>query len=250
MRLLILINNYKGRNSTNTDATFERVLKEFTTYTHLDVDVVVFSTLEIQAENIVNLVYSADLSYSFAYVPRQWLTENLCCLDHEYIMYMENDLIIPESAVINCIQNNEYVGSVSEYYISGFIRYENKGHKKKYIDMLPVDKPTVEKVLTAENGHTYWIPGNIHSGNFLLSRQQLDKMIANRSFQISHLQYGKQYYGILESAASDVYLDFIKVLPEDFKSVEIEHISNKYDGLSRKEISDTIDKVRLESYRP
>jgi hypothetical protein len=94
----------------------------------------------------------------------------------------------------------------------------------------------VEKCLQTEEGQKFWIPGNIHSGNFLFSRSQMAHLIDGNLFQTRFAQYGKQYGGILESAASDVYLDLVKVLPEDFTRVEIEHISNKYDGLTHQEL--------------
>ena len=103
--------------------------------------------------------------------------------------------------------------------------------------MLPCMRPTVEKVFNDDQGNVFWMPGNLHSGNFLLSHEQLEDLIRNKQFQTKPLQYGKQYYGILESAASDVYLDFIKVLPKDFTSVEIEHVSNCYQGLTHNELS-------------
>lgn len=236
MKLLVLINNYSGRNTSNTTAALERVLDEFSSYTRLEVDLVLFSTAECWFVNVINLLYPAELAHEFAYVPRQWLAENWECLSHDYIMYTENDLVIPESSLLNCIANNSYVGRVSQKLISGFIRFEQK-QEKQYIDMLPCVRPTVEKVFKADDGRKFWIPGNIHSGNFLLSHDQLDRMIAERRFQVRHAQYGKQYYGILESAASDVYLDFVKVLPEDFTTVEIEHVSNRYEGLTREQLS-------------
>jgi hypothetical protein len=237
VKLLVLVNNYQGDNSSNTDAALQRVLNAFSNYVRLDVDVVLFSTSDYQIENIVNVIFPTDLSYAFAYKPRQWLVENFYCLSHDYMMYMENDLIIPESSVLNCIEHMEYVSRFSEKFISGFIRFEPKNGHKEYIDMLPCVRPTVEKVLRAESGEKYWIPGNLHSGNFLLSRKQLDRMITSRKFQTFHKQYGREYYGILESAASDVYLEFVKVLPENFTTVEIEHVSNKYNGLTHAELS-------------
>ena len=236
MRLLVLINNYIGKNSTNAPSTVERVLEAFAEYSHMEVDIVLFSTREVRAGNIPNIVYPSELSFQFAFMPRQWLMENLCCLEHDYIMYMENDLIVPERSVLNCIAINAYLKQFSGNYISGFIRYERKP-QKAYIDMLPSVRPTVLKVLTSNDGRKFWIPGNLHSGNFLLSRQQLNQMIQLKQFQTTHAQYGKQYYGILESAASDIYLDYIKVLPEDFTEVEIEHVTNRYKGLTHKELS-------------
>jgi hypothetical protein len=228
-----------GRNSDNTNTHVDRVLSTFNEYSCIQVDVVLFSTSENPDVSVANLVYPAELSHDFAYVPRQWLVENWCCLSHDYIMYTENDLVITESAVLSCIANNNYVSRFSSKYISGFIRYEQKG-RKEYIDMLPCVRPTVEKVLKAADGRKFWIPGNLHSGNFLLSHAQMDHMIENRLLQTRHAQYGRQYYGILESAASDVYLEFVKVLPEDFSSIEIEHLPNKYHGLSYTDLAEQI----------
>ncbi len=240
MRLLVLINNYQGTHSDNTDAGVQRVLRTFNAYTQMDVDIVLFSTRPLETAGAVHVTYPAELEHSFAYAPRQWLVENFCCLEHDYVMYTENDLIVSEESVLNCIANNHFVGRISEKFITGFIRYEfNK--VKEYIDMLPCVRPTVEKVFRAPDGRKFWIPGNIHSGNFLLSHQQLEQMIARRLFQVNHAQYGKQYYGILESAASDVYLDYIKLLPEDFTTVEIEHVSSKYHGLTHEALREEIE---------
>jgi hypothetical protein len=225
-----------GCNSENSNTAVEKVLQTFSSYTQVKVDIVLFSTSQYTGYNVINLVYPAELSYGFAYMPRQWLVENFCCLSHDYYMYTENDLIIPESAVLNCISITDYLNQFSNQLTSGFIRYEQK-KEKKYIDMLPCTWPTVEKTLQSDDGHQFWVPGNIHSGNFLLSRAQLTHLINGNLFQTQFAQYGKQFGGILESAASDVYLDVVKVLPEDFTRVEIEHLSNKYDGLTHLELS-------------
>jgi len=236
MRLLILVNNYMGCNSDNTNSALEKVLQTFSSYTQLKVDIVLFSTAQYTGRNVINLIYPAELSYGFAYMPRQWLVENFCCLSHDYYMYTENDLVITESAVLNSISISHYLGRFSNQWASGFIRYEQK-EEKKYIDMMPCTRPTVEKTLQGDGGQKFWVPGNIHSGNFLLSRSQLACLIDRNLFQTRFAQYGKQYGGILESAASDVYIDVVKVLPEDFTRVEIEHLSNKYDGLTHLELS-------------
>jgi hypothetical protein len=232
-RLLVLINNYQGENSVNTQTDVERVIETFASYRMLDVDIVMFSTRPHELPGVVNLVYPADLGHAFAYVPRQWLAENFVCLGHDFFLYTENDLITPEVSTINCIANNDFLGRISPKLISGFIRFETDGNgAKRYIDMLPHVRPTVEKIFKSKEGRMFWLPGNLHSGSFLLSRKQLGAMLDNKRFQIRHAQYGKQYYGILESAATDVYLDFVKLLPQDFRTVEIEHVSNRYDGLA------------------
>ncbi|MEJ2157943.1 MAG: hypothetical protein P8X96_21650 [Desulfobacteraceae bacterium] len=242
MRLLILINNYMGDNSTNSEAAVDKVLQTFASYTQIDVDIVLFSTSHCAGRGVINLIYPPELSYAFAFVPRQWLVENFCCLSHEYYMYTENDLIIPESAVLNCIHLNAYLSRFSNRLTSGFIRYEQKeGEEKVYIDMLPCARPTVEKTLQSDDGHKFWVPGNIHSGNFFFSRNQLARLIDGNLFQTRFAQYGKSFGGILESAASDVYIDFVKVLPKDFTKVEIEHISNKYVGLTHQELSREVE---------
>jgi hypothetical protein len=236
MRLLVLINNYMGGNTSNADTAVEKVVETFRSYTRLDVDIVLFSTQSWDDPDVVNLVYPEALSYDFAYVHRRWLLENFCCLSHDYFMYTENDLIIPESAALHCIANNTYLSRFPGRWISGFIRFEKKP-EKKYIDMLASVRPTVEKHVQSDDGRKFWIPGNIHSGNYLLSRPQLGYLIDHHLLQVSYGQYGKQFGGILESAASDVYLDFIKVLPQDFTTVEIEHLSGKYDGLTHPELA-------------
>ncbi len=239
MRLLILVNNYMGDNSTNSETIVERVLRSFTSYKQIEADLVLFSTGPYTGGcNVTNLIYPAELSHAFAYVPRQWLVENFCCLSHDYYMYTENDLITPESAVLNCIGINEYLGRHTDRLTTGFIRYEQKENGEKvYIDMLPCSRPTVEKTIRSDDGQKFWMPGNYHSGNFLFSRNQLNLLIQGNLFQTRFAQYGKSFGGILESAASDVYIDLVKVLPEDFTQVQIEHIPNKYDGLTYHELS-------------
>ena len=113
MRLLVLINNYMGGNTSNSKAAVAKVVETFQSYTQLDVDIVLFSTDSWGDPRVVNLIYPESLSYDFAYVHRQWLVENLCCLSHDYFMYAENDLIIPESAVLNCIAYNDYLNRFS-----------------------------------------------------------------------------------------------------------------------------------------
>lgn len=236
MKLLILLNNYSGERSTNSDTNFNKVCETFLSYTNLEVFIVAFCTKPLSQTNtrIQEILLSNELGHEFSFIPRVWLKENIEEIeDDTWIMYTENDLVIPEQSVLNAIHHTQVLQKENKNFISGFVRFEMKGEKrgKEYIDMLPCVTPTVVGSSTI-NDTFYWTPGNIHSGNFLLSKELVQDLIKTNRFQTRHMEFGKNYYGVLESAASDVYLEFTKFIPENFESVEIEHLSNKYYGIN------------------
>lgn len=239
MRLLILFNNYIGVNSVNTYAQVQRVYDELLAYSKLEVDILSFNTMnasinlrdyyEKHVDEIQEIKLPSTLGQDFAYVHRQWLVENIDDIDHDYIMYMENDLLVPEASTLAVIENIIKMQKQWGADTTGFIRYENKiGRGKEYIDMLPCDNPTV-----IQRDGDFWQPGNLHSGCWLLHRDSVNVMISDGEFNTRCGENGKVYYGTLESAASDVYLNYhYKWLPVDFESVEIEHLPNRYYGLN------------------
>lgn len=241
IKLLVLFNNYLGRRSTNTPDQAGRALEMVTSYSELDVDVVCFTTLAMRRKGVREMRIPWGVGREAAFLHRRWLDRHVQDLDHDYVMYMENDLLIPERSVLNVVAM--YRSFSDDDWIPGFIRYEDKGgwRGKEYIDMLPWDAPTVASRYQRADA-VYWSPGNRHSGCWLLSRDDVERMVEGKTFQRRYQEYERSHVlGPLESAATDVYDGRIKVLPEDFASVEIEHLPNKYYGLNERRLQHAID---------
>lgn len=192
--------------------------------------VYLFTTEPHQYEVDETFFFPKDVQYNLAYKPREWVLNNID-KNWDFALYNEDDILIPENSVKNLIRLYE---TLPENYKPGFIRYEiDQSENKRYIDMHPAHAVqrggggTVKEVISTND---IWEPWNIHSGNWFFSKEDIKKMIDDNKFEISYRQHGFQYGSCLqlESAATCLYLNYTKVYPSNFTSVECFHMPNRY----------------------
>ena len=151
----------------------------------------------------------------------------------DYYIYCEDDVLITKEnfeTFVN-VQKN-----LPPPYVCGFLRYELKdGDDYKYlIDCHPAHschrgggKKIIKDNYTI-NGKSYFEPYNIHQGSHILANYVLEAVSLGKN---SYFKKESHYAGVLEGAASDVYLDcgLIKVIPrDDVSKLLTHHLPNKY----------------------
>jgi hypothetical protein len=192
---------------------------------------ILFTTTNIdttQASQVI--VLDPSIEKDLVYETRKWVVENLD-LDWDYVLYNEDDILITAQSIYNTISLYKTLPS---NYVPGFIRYEyDEFDNKRFIDMHPAHAKQrggygiVKEIISNLN---VWEPWNIHSGNWLFSKNDIKEMIAHDRFETYYNQFGMQYGNCdqLESAATSLYLNYTKVYPINIESVECHHLPNKY----------------------
>ena len=208
--------------------------------------VVIFTTEQVDIEVDEIHQYPKSIGRDLVYKPREWVLNNLD-QEWDYVLYNEDDILIPSSSVQAVI---ELYNTLPEDYMPGFIRYEEKVETgdKVYFDMNPLhavhrrDGYGIVKNVYKEYG--VWEPFNLHSGNWILSKQDINNMIQHNVFETYYKEYGFQYGNCdqLESAASVPYMSYTKVFPIDIESVECKHLPEKYIHMS--ELNPTLETLQ------
>jgi hypothetical protein len=170
--------------------------------------------------------FDKSVGHNLVFEPRKWIIENIGS-DWDYVLYNEDDILITESSFNSATK----IQLSLEYpFVSGFNRFERKDGIKYWIDQHPD-----HGIHTGNSGKQYitkdsewWIPANFHSGNFLVSKEYILRLINEGKFDSRHSQYNITYCGVLESGATSLYRHLTKILPINFESIECEHLDNKY----------------------
>jgi hypothetical protein len=193
---------------------------------------VILFTTENHNLNVDETIYfSKNVGRELVYKPRKWILDNID-QDWDFALYNEDDIFISEQSLNNAIEMYKKLPSP---FIPGFIRYEldPRDDTKRYFDMNPVhavhrgSHGTIKYISMTEK---VWEPWNLHSGNWLFSKDDIKTMIENNVFETSYKEKGYMYGNCdqLESAASVPYMFYTKVYPYDFEKVEVEHLPKKY----------------------
>lgn len=262
MKILILISNFIDHNLVYRNltldwqlSTFNSQLNEFLSYKNYSLDIKIFTThhrKEYDLHNIETILFPFEVATKLPYCAKEWLKENKNVLsNYDYVLFTEDDLLIKEQQLTNVINYQKLLDNVNSSYKIGFIRFEKKSNGAVvYIDQHPAHSvhrggSNIIKQVIMENGIRFFEPWNIHSGCWLLSVADILSMIENNTFQTSFHNLNRIYHGPLESAATEIYLDYIKLYPENVEDVAIEHMCDKYSGVTKKEIIEEITTHRL-----
>ena len=195
-------------------------------------DVVIFSPEEMDIPNTKTVITSKTLGKNMTFVPRQYIKDRLN--DYDYFLYNEDDILIKEHSLLFAINKNEEVSRVNLQNNIGFLRYELDNNVPEFVDLSPYNSvhlggngvSDIIRCVTSINNEYYFLPWNYHSGNFLLSKSQLELLITNDEFPV---EPSNSYAGIMESAASGVYHVLRKLYPvNQYKELMVHHMSNKY----------------------
>lgn len=226
MKILSVIPCSKG----NSHPYIKQVAKELS----LVSDTVIFSPENIEGFNTE--ITDKNLGHNLVFTPRNYILSKLD--DYDYFVYNEDDILINSEILLKAIKVNELISSIDIKYAIGLLRYELDDNQKEYTDLHPdhckinPNKNKIIKDITELETDKYFTPCNVHSGNFILSKNQIKYLLDLEKFSVTP---HSNFVGTLESGASDVYFDLIKLIPiNNFTEFECHHLSNKYIYNSRK----------------
>ncbi len=226
-KVLVCISNY---GSDQIQYLYE-VLHQYYKMKEFEFDVVLQTTEQIDlrpfsGKRIFVEVFLPAIGRGLAYQHRKVMIH----LRNRYdlFIYTENDMLITEENLLAFCRETEKLPS---QFICGFLRYErnraNLDDKELYlIDCHPV--AGVKEATFNIHGERYISIVNKHQGCFVVTRPQLEIAIKSGGFDSPP---PPSMYGLLESAASDVYLrcGLIKLISvAEIDHLIVRHLSDKY----------------------
>jgi len=216
-----------------------KIIDNFSTYKNFNVDLFINYANDIlpikqllkkynaQSINIFFELHQKEIGEKLVFQHRKEIIKGLWCDNSDYILYVEDDILIPEIAILTAIDYTENVFGKNQ--ICGFLRYEEKDNKK-YLIELNKSFPTINKIKD-----DYFTIHNIHQGCWLLSLKNVKKSIEffNKNF---YIYKNHPRYGCLEQGATGLFCEnnegvklFEKIYPKkDLDNLLIHHLSNKY----------------------
>lgn len=195
-----------------------RMLEEFKTYKKYEVDITIYSTVDIP--NYRCILFDNSIGGQLPFMPRK---EIYHARDrYDLFLYNENDHLITEDNIDAYLEVNK---NIQLPYCPGFYRYELKDDKKILLDW----NPYFGQIKSSENKHMFTVH-NVHQGCYLLTKEQLSYCIDSKQFLVPPHEGP---YGILEQGASDPYNNcgLNKVFPKDMNLLSrlgIQHLPVKY----------------------
>jgi len=222
MKVVSLVPSYNPNNEY-----VPQVVEELNKFS----SVVLFTTEEHTLPVSQTIHFPKSVERELVYKPKQWVVDNLS-QDWDYILYNEDDILITQEVFNNVV---DLYQSLPDTFIPGFVRYEydKRDDTKRYFDMNPVHavhRGGYGTVKQKWEEHQVWEPWNLHSGNWLFSKQDIENMIKANVWETTFRQYGFQYGNCdqLESVASVPYMFYTKVYPYDLEKAECRHLPEKY----------------------
>lgn len=224
MKILTTIACYSG-NDNQYIRTVVDELKQFS-------DVVIFAPEIMNIDGVKTEIRSKSLGHGLVFEPRQYIIDHLN--EYDYFLYNEDDIFISGEALEFAIETNEKLIKKDIQYNVGFLRYEMEGQKEEFVDLAPYNSVNLEgngvtdiiKFITKFDNEYYFHAWNPHSGNFLMSRQQIELLYSNNKFPTKP---EKNFGGILESGATGFVGSIMKFSPiKDYRKLMVHHMSNKY----------------------
>jgi SAM-dependent methyltransferase len=173
------------------------------------------------AEVVVG-VPSAD-PYSLPFAHRKLFADRVN--DYDLFIYTEDDMLITERHVRSFLELQPKLGDDE---LLGFIRSETDPDGNVYISSIHSHFRWLPATVVTRGGEVFAQLSNQHSGSFIITRAQLQKATASGGFLIPP-HAGK--YGMLESAATDIYLrcGFRRLLCiSRIEECILPHLPNKY----------------------
>jgi hypothetical protein len=184
--------------------------------------------------------HAESMGYDITFCHRKRMIEEQD--NYDLFLYVENDILYTQNNIDAFV---EEVKLLPLNYIPGFLYYERKPKpdKNKYILSFSNDwhpegickskpgKGEEEKLII--NNRPYATVYNLCQGSYLLTKNHLKQAINSGGYLIDHHThiYGKQPYGIPETAAASPYslCGMKKVIPlYGFEHFLIQHLRNYY----------------------
>ena len=195
-------------------------------------DVVVFSPETIDIDGVKTEIRDKSLQHGLVFEPRQYVLDHL--EEYDYFLYNEDDIFISKDCLSFALETNEKLIKQNLQYNVGMLRYELKNNVPEFVDLSPYNSvhlggngvSDIIRYITQVSSEYYFNAWNPHSGNFLLSRDQVKLLRDNGYFSTTPQA---TFAGILESGATGFHNVMLKYTPvADYKRLMVHHMSNKY----------------------
>jgi hypothetical protein len=224
MKILTTIASYAGNSSKYLKSVVNE-LKQVS-------DVVVFSPETIDINGIKTEIRDKSLHHGLVFEPRQYILNHL--EEYDYFLYNEDDIFISKDCLAFALEVNEKLIKQNLQYNVGMLRYELENNTPEFVDLSPYNSvhlggngvSDIIRHVTQISSEYYFNAWNPHSGNFLLSKDQVKLLHDNGYFSTTPQA---TFAGILESGATGFYNVMLKYTPVvDYKRLMVHHMSNKY----------------------
>tara|TARA_Y100001963_G_C6772379_1_gene445572 strand:- start:1251 stop:2006 length:756 start_codon:yes stop_codon:yes gene_type:complete len=195
-------------------------------------DVVIFSPEQMNIDGIETEIRDKSLGKNLTFEPRKYMLDRIN--EYDYFLYNEDDVLIKEESLLYAISVNDDISSDDIQNNVGFLRYELDNEIPEFVDLAPYNSihtggngvSDIIKYITKINDNYYFHPWNLHSGNFLLSKDQVKVLDHNNLFDV---EPSITYAGMIESGASGFNHYMRKVTPIDgYEKLMTHHMSNRY----------------------
>jgi len=241
LKILVAIVSYGDKNNTY----LEQVLESYSCFPW-QVDVIVFSNIEKDIGKLATLIIAqppTEHPYSFPYVHRQLFKDQVN--NYDLFIYSEDDMLITQ-------KNLEAFLSISPLLpddcVPGFLRYEVDKHHQVYMPDIHSTFHWSPHSIQKVNDFVFAQFTNKHSASYILTQASLRLAIASGKY---HCQPAPSRYGILESAASDIFESWGCQLKKiicisHINHFLIHHLPNKYIhnlGIMKKEMDLQIESL-------
>lgn len=224
MKILSTIACYAGNNNVYLKPVVEELKKTS--------DVVIFSPEVINIDGVKTEIRNKSLGHGLVFEPRQYIIDHV--EEYDYFLYNEDDILITQESLEFAVEINEKLIQQNIQYNVGFLRYELENNIPEFVDLAPYNSvhlggngvSDIIRYVTNIKNEYYFNAWNPHSGNFLLSKEQVKLLQRNNCFPTIPQA---TYCGILESGATgfnDVIRKYTPV--NDYKKLMVHHMSNKY----------------------
>lgn len=224
MRVLTTIACYTGNSNTYLKPVVDE-LKQIS-------DVVIFSPEIIDIDGVKTEIRDKSLQHDLVFEPRQYILNHID--EYDYFLYNEDDIFISKDCLSYAIEINDVLSRYNIQYNVGMLRYELDNDVPEFVDLSPYNSvhlggngvSDIIRYVTKISNEYYFNAWNPHSGNFLLSRDQVKLLYYNGHFST---RPSATFAGILESGATGFHNVMQKYTPtKDYKRLMVHHMSNKY----------------------
>jgi hypothetical protein len=227
MKMLVCIPSYGLKNRKY----LEQLLKEYTSFKDIEIDVHLFLTDDIQTSYTKHF-YHPSIGTYLAYEYRQVFYENRN--NYDWFFFSEDDLLVTEKALLACIEESNKLELPN---VCGLLRYELKENSnyKYLIDHHPAHSVhrqggTIIKSIAMIDGGKYLDLYNVHQGCNLLNPKSLQIALDSGNY-FKHCCEDGYAHSPLESALADVYYKcgLRRLIPMDRVSdLLVHHLPEKY----------------------
>lgn len=171
LNLTVFIAHYSDKNNQY----LFKVIENFSKYSSFSIDLIIdYAASDLPVKQLLKDYPTLNLHFikhdnsireNLVFSHRDSIIKGLWCDVSDYILYCEDDILIPEIALLTAIKYE------TENKVCGFLRYEEKNNERILID-LNKSFPTIKNIFPA-----YFTLHNLHQGCWFLNQKTVKNLI-------------------------------------------------------------------------